>query len=162
MRRCFAFHISGDQHLGCVAQYGLDDWRDASVAFCVPSIVNYYPRKWLPTDPAARPLEGALPNLGDYTEGLGNKLTMFTYANPTAFPAPLTNLAASASGHRSPADMWKMSKALSAPGYEILLFPSIYTYVPVYGRARKIVVIHDATVDRTTNGSGNSVWTLPL
>jgi hypothetical protein len=99
MRRCFAFHISGDQHLGCVAQYGVDDWRDASVAFCVPSIVNYYPRKWLPLDPPARPVDGPLPNLGDYTEGFGNKLTMFTYANPTAFPAPLTNLAASASGH---------------------------------------------------------------
>jgi hypothetical protein len=99
MRRCFAFHLSGDQHLGCVAQYGVDDWRDASVAFCVPSIVNYYPRKWLPLDPPARPVDGPLPNLGDYTEGFGNKLTMFTYANPTAFPAPLTNLAASASGH---------------------------------------------------------------
>jgi hypothetical protein len=91
--------ISGDQHLGCVAQYGVDDWRDASVAFCVPSIVNYYPRQWLPLDPPARPVDGPLPNLGDYTEGFGNKLTIFTYAKPTAFPAPLTNLAASASGH---------------------------------------------------------------
>jgi hypothetical protein len=99
MRRCFAFHICGDQHLGCVAQYGVDDWRDASVAFCVPSIVNYYPRKWLPLEPAARAIDGLLPNLGDYIEGFGNKLTMFAYANPTAFPAPLTNLAASASGH---------------------------------------------------------------
>ena len=99
MRRCFAFHICGDQHLGCVAQYGLDDWRDGNVAFCVPSIVNYYPRKWLPLDPVAHPIAGPLPNLGDYTEGFGNKLTMLTYANPTAFPAPLTNLAASASGH---------------------------------------------------------------
>jgi hypothetical protein len=99
MRRCFALHICGDQHLGCVAQYGLDDWRDASLAFCVPSIVNYYPRKWLPLTPPARPLQGPLPNLGDYTEGFGNKLTMFTYANPLAFPAPPTNLAASASGH---------------------------------------------------------------
>jgi len=99
MRRCFAFHICGDQHLGCVAQYGLDDWRDSGLAFCVPSIVNYYPRKWLPLEAPARAIEGPLPNLGDYTEGFGNKLTMFTYANPTAFPAPLTNLAASASGY---------------------------------------------------------------
>ena len=76
----------------------MDDWRDASVAFCVPSIVNYYPRQWLPLNPPARPVDGSLPNLGDYTEGFGNKLTMRTYANPTAFPAPLTNLAASASG----------------------------------------------------------------
>jgi len=98
MRRCFAFHICGDQHLGCVAQYGLEDWRDANLAFCVPSIVNYYPRKWLPLSPAVHALDGPLPHLGDYTEGFGNKLTMFAYANPTTFPAPLTNLAASASG----------------------------------------------------------------
>lgn len=50
-------------------------------------------------DAPKRAIEGSLPNLGDYTEGFGNKRTMFTYANPTAFPAPLTNLAASASGH---------------------------------------------------------------
>lgn len=99
MRRCFAFHLCGDQHLGSVAHYGVDDWRDASMAFCVPSVVNYYPRQWLPLDPPARPMEGPLPYLGDYTEGFGNKLTMFAYANPTVFPAPLTNLAASASGH---------------------------------------------------------------
>ena len=99
MRRCFAFHICGDQHLGCVAQYGVDDWRDASVAFCVPSIVNYYPRQWLPLNAPRRSIEGALPHLGDYSEGFGNKLTMYAYANPTVFPAPLTNLAASASGH---------------------------------------------------------------
>jgi hypothetical protein len=99
MRRCFAFHLCGDQHLGCVAQYGVDDWSDGNVAFCVPSIVNYYPRKWLPTETAARSLDGPLPNLGNYTEGFGNKLTMFAYANPIAFPAPLMNLPASASGH---------------------------------------------------------------
>jgi len=99
MRRCFAFHVCGDQHLGCVVQYGIEDRRDASVAFCVPSIVSFYPRKWLPLDPPVRGTQGAIPNRGDYTEGFGNKLTMFAYANPAAFPAPLDNLAASASGH---------------------------------------------------------------
>ena len=99
MRRCFAFHICGDQHLGCVAQYGVDDWRDASLAFCVPSIVNYYPRQWLPLEAPERSIDGPLPHLGDYLEGFGNKFTMVAYANPTAFPAPRTNLAASASGH---------------------------------------------------------------
>jgi hypothetical protein len=99
MRRSFALHISGDQHLAVVAHYGLDDWRDSSFAFCVPSIVNFYPREWLPLGPAARAIEGPLPHLGDYTEGFGNKLTMFAYANPTAFPAPPDDPAASASGH---------------------------------------------------------------
>lgn len=99
LRRCFAVHLCGDQHLGCVVQYGLEDWRDASLAFCVPSIVNYYPRQWLPLEPPVRRLEGPLPHLGDFTEGFGNRLTVFAYANPEVFPAPRTNLAASASGH---------------------------------------------------------------
>lgn len=99
MRRCFAFHISGDQHLAVVAQYGVDDWRDGGFAFCVPSITNYYPREWQPLNPPANPIKGALPLLGDFTEGFGNKLTMFAYANPTTYPAPLDNLAASASGY---------------------------------------------------------------
>lgn len=99
LRRGFAFHLCGDQHLGSVVQYGVDDWRDASFAFCVPSIVNYYPRQWAPLEAPARPLAGPLPHLGDYVDGFGNRLTMYAYANPTAFPAPRTNLAASASGH---------------------------------------------------------------
>jgi hypothetical protein len=99
MRRCFAIHLSGDQHLAVVTHYGLDDWRDAGFAFCVPSIVNYYPREWRPLLPPTSKLAGPLPLLGDYTEGFGNKITMLAYANPTAFPAPLDNLAASASGH---------------------------------------------------------------
>jgi hypothetical protein len=99
MRRSFAIHLSGDQHLAVVAQYGIDDFRDSGYAFCVPSIVNYYPREWKPAGPPVKKIEGPLPLLGDYIEGLGNKLTMLAYANPTAFPAPLDNLAASASGH---------------------------------------------------------------
>ncbi len=99
MRRCFALHISGDQHLAAVVQYGLEDWRDAGFAFCVPSIVNFYPREWQPLGPAVNPIKGPLPHLGDYTEGFGNKLTMFAYANPRTFPAPANDLAASASGY---------------------------------------------------------------
>ncbi len=51
--------------------------------------------------------------------------------------------AASSGGHRSLADLWAMSRALSAPGLDCLLFPTVYTYVPVFGSAYKIVVIHD-------------------
>ena len=39
--------------------------------------------------------------------------------------------------------MWKMSRALSRPDFDLLLFPTIYSYVPVISRAKKIVMIHD-------------------
>src|SRR5262249_599557 len=35
-----------------------------------------------------------------------------------------TVLAASADGHRSPRDMWRMSRAMSERGFDVLLFPT--------------------------------------
>jgi glycosyltransferase involved in cell wall biosynthesis len=56
-------------------------------------------------------------------------------------------IAASANGHRSLGDMWRMSRALSDPDLDLLLFPTIYSYVPVFSRARKIVMIHDVIAE---------------
>lgn len=56
-------------------------------------------------------------------------------------------VAASANGHRSLGDMWQMSRALSDPDLDLLLFPTIYSYVPVFSRARKIVMIHDVIAE---------------
>jgi glycosyltransferase involved in cell wall biosynthesis len=54
-----------------------------------------------------------------------------------------TAVAASSNGHRSLGDMYKMSRAMSDPSFDLLLFPTIYSYVPVFTRAKKIVMIHD-------------------
>ena len=62
-------------------------------------------------------------------------------------PATPTVLAASANGHRSAADMWRMSRALSAAEFDMLLFPTIYSYVPIFGRARKLVMVHDVIAE---------------
>jgi len=51
--------------------------------------------------------------------------------------------AARANGSRSIKDLLKMSNALSRPGFDILIFPTVYSYVPVRSRARKILFIHD-------------------
>ena len=58
-----------------------------------------------------------------------------------------TTLAASADGHRSLRDMWKMSRALSNPQFDLVFFPTVYSYVPVFTRARKLVMIHDAIAE---------------
>jgi len=60
--------------------------------------------------------------------------------NPTA-------LAASADGHRSVRDMWRMSRALSTPDLDVLLFPTVYSYVPVWSPAKKVVIIHDVIAE---------------
>jgi glycosyltransferase involved in cell wall biosynthesis len=40
-----------------------------------------------------------------------------------------------------------MSLALSNSSLDLLLFPTIYSYVPVFSRARKIVMIHDVIAE---------------
>ncbi len=55
--------------------------------------------------------------------------------------------AASSEGRRSLSDMWKMSRALSDPAFDVVLFPSVYSYVPVSTRARKAVFLHDVIAE---------------
>jgi hypothetical protein len=85
MRRCFAFHIAGDQHLATVIHHGINDWEDSGYSFCVPSIVNYYGRWWWPLEePVSHDRQSPLPFTGRFYDGFRNKLVMRAYANPTA------------------------------------------------------------------------------
>jgi glycosyltransferase involved in cell wall biosynthesis len=59
-----------------------------------------------------------------------------------------TALAAASNGHRSTGDMWRMSQAISSCTLDLLLFPTIYSYVPVLSRAKKIVMFHDIIADK--------------
>ncbi len=84
IRRCFGFHLAGDQHLATIIHHGINDWEDSGFSFCVPSIVNYYGRWWWPVEkPMAHDPQNSLRFTGRYYDGLGNKLTMHAYANPT-------------------------------------------------------------------------------
>ncbi|MBN2410494.1 metallophosphoesterase [candidate division KSB1 bacterium] len=82
MRRCFALHIAGDQHLATIIHHGIDEWNDAGWSFCVPSILNFYPRKWLPEEKGLDPIPGPLADTGKYFDGFGNRITMYAYVNP--------------------------------------------------------------------------------
>jgi hypothetical protein len=82
IRKSYALMIAGDQHLASVIQHGIDEYGDAGFSFCVPSIVNYYPRMWLPLEDGVDPVSDALSHTGDYLDGMGNHITMYAYANP--------------------------------------------------------------------------------
>lgn len=83
IRKAFAFMMCGDQHLATVTHHGVNDWEDAGVQFCSPSIWNLYGRWWLPLDkPLAHDPKSPLEHTGRFVDGLGNKLTMLAYANP--------------------------------------------------------------------------------
>lgn len=85
MRKGYAFHYAGDQHLPSITRNGIDTWGDAGFAFCVPSIAAGYPRSWLP-DKEGRPVRNRpnpnLANTGEYRDGFGNYMTVYGIGNP--------------------------------------------------------------------------------
>jgi alkaline phosphatase D len=84
MRRAFAVHIAGDQHLGSTIQYGIDNWNDASWAICVPSVANVWPRRWFPSEPGHNRKPGSPKYTGEFLDGFGNKMTVYAVSNPHA------------------------------------------------------------------------------
>ena len=104
IRKGFAFHVAGDQHLGSFVHYGIDDWGDAGNAFVVPSIANIWPRRWFPPMPGLDRDPYAPRYTGNYFDGFGNRMTVLAVANPVK------------SGHK-PAALYDRS-----PGYGIIRF----------------------------------------
>lgn len=97
LRKAFAVHIAGDQHLGSTIQYGVDEYNDAGFALCVPSIANFYPRRWFPKEAGKNRVEGSPTYTGDHEDGFGNKMTVHAVSNPyisNKFPAELHDRAA--------------------------------------------------------------------
>lgn len=97
LRKAFAVHIAGDQHLGSTIQYGVSDYKDAGFALCVPSIANFYPRRWFPGEPGLNREPDSPIYTGDHEDGFGNKMTVHAVSNPyisNKFPAELHDRAA--------------------------------------------------------------------
>ncbi len=86
IRRVQAVHLCGDQHLAVVVKHGIAEFGDGPYGFTSPALVNtIYGRWWHPLDEKAgtNPVDGSpLPWTGDFTDGLGNKISMLAYANP--------------------------------------------------------------------------------
>ena len=56
--------------------------------------------------------------------------------------------AASASGSRSPLDLWRMGRAVARVPLDVLWFPSVYSWFPVPGRVPQVVGFHDTIAER--------------
>ena len=87
LRKGFAFHLAGDQHLATIFHHGIEDHRDAIWSFCVPSIANLYLRWWEPLEPGKNREPGAPDYTGDHLDGFANKVTNYAAANPEKKPA---------------------------------------------------------------------------
>ncbi|MDP7051073.1 MAG: hypothetical protein QF600_04040 [Verrucomicrobiota bacterium] len=86
IRRAWAVHLCGDQHLAVVVKHGIAEHGDGPYGFTGPALVNtIYGRWWHPEDEKAGPNpvpNSPLPWTGDFKDGLGNKISMLAYANP--------------------------------------------------------------------------------
>ncbi len=82
LRKAFAFHLAGDQHLATVVHHGIDKHNDAIWSFCVPSIANFYPRMWNPRRTGANRPEGAPHWIGEHIDGFYNLVTVYAASNP--------------------------------------------------------------------------------
>ncbi len=82
IRKGFAFHLAGDQHLGSTVQYGVDQWNDSGFAFCVPSISNHWPRRWYPSKEGNHRDLTKPKYTGEFKDGFGNKMTVHAVSNP--------------------------------------------------------------------------------
>ncbi len=85
IRKSKALHISGDQHLTTLSQYGVRQQRDSNWSFCTPAISAGYPRWWRPDEEnmphTNRPMHD-LPNTGEYVDGFGNLVYIYAVGNP--------------------------------------------------------------------------------
>jgi hypothetical protein len=90
MRKGFAFHLVGDQHLGGLMHYGVDEWEDGGFVYLVPSVSSVYGRQWTPGTGVTRPRQGQ-PDVWDpldqslehgrFEDGFKNKMTVWGHVD---------------------------------------------------------------------------------
>ncbi|HKK74616.1 MAG TPA: hypothetical protein VJ953_06070, partial [Saprospiraceae bacterium] len=83
MRKAFALHFVGDQHLGSTGRYGTNEYDDGGYWIASPAVSNLWPRRWYPAAYGAdgKP-EDAPRYIGKYEDGFGNKISVRAVANP--------------------------------------------------------------------------------
>jgi alkaline phosphatase D len=86
IRKAFAVHLAGDQHLPAVVHYGIDEHRDAGIAFAGPAVNVGYPRWFEPREPGKNRKEGAPEETGDFIDSFGNPLTVIALKNGAKQP----------------------------------------------------------------------------
>lgn len=98
LRKAFAVHYAGDQHLATIFHHGVDSFGDGIWSFCVPSIANLYLRWWNPLEPGANRAPGQPEILGEHHDGFRNKVTAWAVANPEPGAAEGDRLTTRAAG----------------------------------------------------------------
>jgi len=86
MRKAFAFHIAGDQHIPALVQYGVDAHRDGPVAFAGPAMNVGYPRWFEPWAAKWTRPKNSTDVTGDFTDSFGHPVTVLAVKNGAVQP----------------------------------------------------------------------------
>lgn len=179
MRKAFAVHITGDQHLASIVHYGIDDWNDANYAFCTPAVTSLFRRWWEPESPGKNHQPGMPDYTGEYTDGLGNRMTVWAAANP--FPEDTDDKLTSRSTgfgvvtfdktkRTITFDCWPRKVKITDPkAKEYPGWPRTVTQMDNYGREAvaylptlKVLRMDDPVVQVIDNSNGEIVYTLRI
>jgi alkaline phosphatase D len=146
LRKAFAVHLAGDQHLPAVVHYGLDAHRDGPVAFAGPAVNVGYPRWWEPAKTGRNKTTGNTALTGDFIDHFGNPLTVLAYKNgPMEPPRPvLESVNAKTSGlglvrfkkstRTITFECWPYSADVTKPGTQMETWPVVVAQADNYAR----------------------------
>ena len=145
LRKAYALHYAGDQHLATVFHHGVDEFRDANYSFCVPSIANLYLRWWKPEAEGKNRAPGKGPIYGDHLDTFKNRVTMLAVANPNEKPNGGSKLTTRSAGfgivrlnkktRKITMECWPRNIDISAPGAKPYPdWPIIIDQTDNYGR----------------------------
>lgn len=147
MRKAFAIHLAGDQHLPALVQYGIDEHRDGPVAFAGPAVNVGYPRWWEP-EIAPWTRSGAAKGVtGDFVDGFGHPVTVLAVKNPPEKPSerdPVRLMHEKASGlgvvrfdkpnRKITVECWPLLADVARPGSQFPGWPVTLHALDNYGR----------------------------
>jgi hypothetical protein len=82
LRKAYAFHLCGDQHLATLIHHGVENWGDANWSLAVPSVANLYMRAWRPKEPGIPVGPDMPPYLGKFYDPFNHPITVWATTNP--------------------------------------------------------------------------------
>ena len=181
LRKGFAVHLAGDQHLHAVVQYGIDTHRDGPVAFAGPAVNVGYPRWWEPAKTGRNKQSGNKELTGDFLDHFGSPLTVLAVKNgPYDPPRPVLELVnAKTSGlgvvrfnkakRTITFECWPYSADVTKPGTQMSTWPVTVSQLDNYARkpaahlpTLKIMGAKNPVVQVFEEKSGELVYALRL
>lgn len=181
IRKAFAVHIAGDQHLPAVVHYGIEQHGDAGIAFAGPAVNCGYPRWFEPLKPGENRAAGAAENTGEFRDSFGHPMTVLALVNGAKQPrAPvLEKLQDKASGlgivrfdkknRQITIECWPFLADPTQPGTQFPGWPLTFDVLANYGRKAaaqlpqlKIQNADNPVVEVVDEATGETVYCLRI